>query len=259
MTDVLIDASSPAAPTGAIEAGGGQRAQAATSAAAAAPVGCTYKIDARPQRRVSVIELHNATNSNVSWSYGKKADSSIDIGYNLPGQGWKIGGSYKVSNNAGAEVGGTIKERLNAYVRTDFLWADGHYTHPTAPNGTWCFYGPANPVYQVGSKRRDATEWVGGAGINKTLPGAEYLGCDTGTRPQHRIGVRVGHYFSRYTENAAKISGAVDLGPLSVGADSGYSSNVGMRWDSKRGNGIWLCGTNYPPPTAGVVHAQNRP
>jgi hypothetical protein len=32
-----------------------------------------------------------------------------------------------------------------------------------------------------------------------------------------------------------------------------------LRYDSKRGNGIWQCGRNYYPNTAGVVHAQNRP
>jgi hypothetical protein len=31
-----------------------------------------------------------------------------------------------------------------------------------------------------------------------------------------------------------------------------------MKWVSKRGKGIWLCGTNYGVTRAGVIHAQNR-
>ena len=98
-----------------------------------------------------------------------------------------------------------------------------------------------------------------GVHTNTTIPGAEFIGCRHSPQSDHRTPYPVGSYFVRDEESAAKIGLAVDIGPIKIGAASGYSTYVMSGWNSKRGNGIWLCGTNHGVTTAGVIHAQNRP
>jgi hypothetical protein len=94
--------------------------------------------------------------------------------------------------------------------------------------------------------------------MNTTLPGAEYFGCSSSPQKDHRTSYPVGGSFTRDTNSAAKIGNAVDLGPITVGSNTDYSTSMSQSWTSRRGNGIFLCGTNNYPPTAGVIHAENR-
>lgn len=95
--------------------------------------------------------------------------------------------------------------------------------------------------------------------MNNDLPGAEYIGCDQSPQSGHRTSYPPGSFFDRASSDASRISVGADVGPIFVGAKSGFSTNMALHYDSKRGNGIWLCGTYSGPSTAGVVHAQNKP
>lgn len=233
---------------------GTKGARAAASLEESGIVYCSFIVDARPTREVDIIEFHNAGNSNAKWTYGWAADSDIDGAIDYKGDGgWKATGSIHVSNNRQANIYRSQSTVANNYGTTEFTFVDGHY-QPTFGAGTTC-EGSSIPVY---TKSKRAVNWVGGVGSNRDA-GSEFIGCDQSPQSDHRNNYPVGSGFSRKTSSAAKIAGAVNLGVITVGAQSGFSTELDVRWDSERGHGIWLCGTNYYPPTAGVIHAQNRP
>jgi hypothetical protein len=229
---------------------------ATTEAVEAAPAYCSFIVDARPQRGVDLVEFHNAGNSDARWTYGQSADSDIESGIDYSGNGgWEIGATRHVGTARSATVyraytGGT---KANNFGNSAFEFVDGHY-QATWGIGTTC-YGTSIPV---NTKTKNPVEWVGGVGSN-TAAGSEFIGCDQAPQSDHRTSYPVGSGFSRTENSAAKITAAVDIGPINVGAKSGFSTYMDSRWDSKRGHGIWLCGTNYYPTTAGVIHAQSRP
>lgn len=216
---------------------------------------CTFVTTATPQRPVNVVEFHNASNSNGSWSYGQRADSDIEGGIDYSGDGgWRVSAAKEVSNSTSSTVSRSYTggDKANNYGTSDFKFVDGYYK--PYGSGNTC-EGSSIPV---NTKVKNPTKWVAGVGSN-TGAGSEYIGCDQSPQKDNRSTYPVGSSHVRDEQSAAKIALAVDLGPITVGSKSGYSTNMSMRWESKRGNGMWLCGTNSGVTTAGVIHAQNRP
>lgn len=252
-TDMVLTEQSADVPP----ASGTSKSSRRTSAAAAAAgtAYCSFVVTGTPQRSVNVVEFHNASNSNANWVYGESADSNIEGGIDYSGDGgWGVGAAKEVSNSTSSTVGRSYTggTKANNYGTSDFDFVDGYYKPYGA--GSTC-EGSSIPV---NTKTKNPTKWVGGVGSN-TGTGSEYIGCDQSPQSGNRTNYPVGSVFDRVSSSAAKISLAVDLGPITVGSKSGYSTSMDMHWDSKRGNGIWLCGTNSGVLTAGVIHAQNRP
>ena len=256
VTDLVLSSTSPGVPQD-TSSGGKNRATSAFSNVTAATgiAYCSFIVDARPQRHVDVVEFHNATNSDARWTYGQSADSDIEGGIDYGDDGgWKIGATGHISNSNSAWVSrsNTDGARANNYGTTDFDFIDGHY-QPYG-SGTTC-EGSSIPV---NTKVKNPQKWVAGVGSN-TGVGSEYIGCDQAPQSDHRTSYPVGSSFTRASSSASRIGVAVDLGPITTGAKSGYSTNMDLHWDSVRGHGIWLCGTNYDVVSAGVIHAQSRP
>lgn len=216
---------------------------------------CSFIVTGRPQRPVNVIEFHNAGNSDAKWVYGNKADSDIDGAIDYSGDGgWKIAGSASISTSQSTSVSHSQSTVANNYGTSDFVFVDGYYK-ATIWGGSNTCYGSS---ITVNTKSKRAVEWVQGVGSNRNA-GSEFIGCDQSPQSTHRSAYGVGDGFTRNRSSASKISGAVDLGVIKVGAQSGFSTELDVSWVARRGHGIWLCGTNYYPGTAGVIHAQNRP
>lgn len=228
----------------------------ATALAAEDPVWayCSYVVDSRPTHSVDIIEFHNAANSNARWTYGWAGDSDIDGAIDYSGDGgWKVSGSVHIGNNRKANVYRSYSVVANNYGTSDFSFTQGHYKPYGL--GRWC---TGTNYIPVNTKVKRAGSWVGSVGSNRNA-GSEFIGCANTPQSTHRNNYPVGSGFARTTSSASKIAGAVDIGPIKVGAQSGFSTELDARWDALRGHGIWLCGTNNYPPTAGVIHAQNRP
>jgi hypothetical protein len=94
--------------------------------------------------------------------------------------------------------------------------------------------------------------------MNSDLPGREYLGCGNSPQSDHRTAYPKDTFFTRNDQDASSITNGVDIGPISLSSKSGFSEFMDVHYDSARGSGIWLCGTNHYAPTAGVIHAQDR-
>ena len=73
-------------------------------------------------------------------------------------------------------------------------------------------------------------------------------GCSNAPQSNYRTAYAKGGFFKRDSGQAARIGGSVNLGPISVGATSGYSVNVSEQWTAVAGP-IWLCGTHAFPGT----------
>ncbi|MFJ9317873.1 hypothetical protein ACIRN4_27040 [Pimelobacter simplex] len=256
-TDLVISASSEkvdlAAPARRGVAG---RSTAAEAAAAEAPVYalCSFEVQAKPERYVNIIELHNATNSRLTWRYGKKADSDIDAAMDYSGDGgWQIRGNGHIGNSHGDFVDGVIPagQRINQYAITKFEFVEGQYKPYGL--GRLC----KDTSIPVNSKSKKAVKWLTGAD-ERPGAGAEYVGCDQAPQSAHRARYGVGNSYTRDTENASKIGFGVDVGPINLGSQSGFSENVTLHWTAVKGP-IWLCGTNQGIRYAGVIHAQNKP
>jgi hypothetical protein len=220
---------------------------------------CKYTYGTNTQSRQSVVEFHNAANSRGRWVYGQSADSDIEGGIKYPGKNWSINGSAHVSNSRSLSVSLSYGDRANNYGRSDFLvrhWTITTLDGSDTPAGGQCYGYPSDLT--IGTKGSSAFQWVGGAVDNYTLAGAEFIGCSNSPQSLHRTAYNPGSTFSRVDGNAAKISAAGDLGPLWVGAKSGFSTDMELHYDNITGSGIWLCGTNYYPNSAGVIHAENR-
>jgi hypothetical protein len=216
---------------------------------------CYWVTDATPARWDSILEFHNASNSNASYSYGKTAGSDIEAAANFGGGGWGVIGTYSISNTRGSKITYATSARDNSFARSQFEWRDQHADFPGHANGYGC---PYQPGVSVGDHKKSPIEWVGGVQMNTTLPGAEFIGCSSSPQKDHRTSYPVGAGYTRDTNSAAKIGNAVDLGPITVGSNTDYSTSMSQSWTASRGSGIFLCGTNYYPPTAGVIHAENR-
>ncbi|XBB68904.1 hypothetical protein ABFU82_06205 [Nocardioides sp. WV_118_6] len=260
--DLALTPSSPdISPANAAPAARGTAAargsSAATLAEAPAPGSayCSFIVDGRPQRWVNVVEFHNASKSEASWSYGRTADSNIESGIDYSGDGgWKVGVTRHISNQTSAKVFRSYPagKAVNHFASTKFEFVDGHYQPYGA--GSTC----RDTTIPVNTKVKNPVTWYGGVSAN-TGAGSEFIGCANAPQSNHRAGYGIGSGFTRDENKAAKIGAAVDLGPIKVGAQSGFSSNVSVKWTAKERRGIWLCGTYSAPPTAGVIHAQNRP
>lgn len=256
-TNLVLSSASPSVPAAApgSRKSGSARVTAAEAAEAEAPLYayCSFIVDSRPKRSVDILEWHNAGNSNAKWTYGNAADSDIDSGIQYAGKGdWKVGATRHVGNSNSSAVSRDYTSVSNSYATSEFEFIDGHY-QPYGI-GTYC----KDTSIRVGTRVKNPVEWYGGVDSNRDA-GSEFIGCDQAPQSDHRSSYPVGATFVRSTSNAAEIKGAVDIGPINVGAQSGFSKWLDVQWTAKRGHGIWLCGTNHPAPTAGVIHAQNRP
>lgn len=243
---VLTDSSGDIGATGAAA----KRTASAAEPAPSASVPCSFVTTGNPQRSVNVVEFHNAANANASWTYGQTADSDVEGGIQYNGSGdWSIGATKHVSNNNSSSVGRSYTDKINNFGTTDFKFVDGYY-QPYG-SGTTC-NGTSIPV---NTKVKNPVSWVSGVGGNQG-PGSEYIGCDQSPQNGHRVTLALNGFYERKSNTASRIGGAVDLGPITVGATSGFSTNMSSKWTAKRGK-VWLCGTNKDVPYAGVIHAQN--
>jgi len=214
---------------------------------------CSFDVTATPERYVRILNFHNASNANASWTYGETADSDIETAFKAGGGAWGVRGSSHVGNSDGSSVGHSYTDKVNHYARTSFQFTEGYYK--PFGQGSYCNGDPSIPVM---SKRKTATRWVGGVSP-KRAPGAYFVGCRSHPQSDYRKSYPAGSFFHKSTTRATRIGAAVDVGPITVGGTSGYSTQVDMKWDITRGRGIWLCGNEDAiTGSPGVINAQNR-
>jgi hypothetical protein len=87
----------------------------------------------RFRRWVQVGEANMAYgDSNATFSYGRTADSSVDVGYSAGGGVFSVGGTRHVGNSSGAAVSVSTAGQGQYKALTEFLFREGR--------GRWCDY-----------------------------------------------------------------------------------------------------------------------
>lgn len=219
--------------------------------------GCQWVVVSTTRNSTRIGRWHTSSNANSNWVYGQRADSTIDTGFKPAYGPWHVNGSVHIGNDKGssAEIGGSKTISYAAYTRTDFRYQTMKVRdYFGKPFGTQC-YGSS---YRVGDQILRSTSWAGSVAYDQGS-GSANIGCDQEPQLSYRGSYPPGTYLHIMSTTASKVGFAVDVGPINFGARSGYSTYVEFRWDSKRGKGVWLCGTTGDEAAApGIIYSQNK-
>ena len=214
---------------------------------------CSFIVTSKPRRFIRIGRLHNARNSDSRWSYGREADSNVEVGVSYGGPGaWTTRGNWHVGNKKSTSVSYTTSRYRHAYVRSVFEFTQGYYKATHGTGGSHCEGSSIPP----GTRSSRATRWVGGVDIDTS--GSRFESCTVKHRRFSSPYVR-GSGLHKDESRASQIGAGVDIGPITLGSQSGYSENVTQSWDVVRGRGIHLWGAKGDVTEApGVIFAQDR-
>jgi hypothetical protein len=196
----------------------------------------TADIGTRP---VAVGEVHSWTGQTDTFIYGSNADTQVQIALTgLDGQ-TQVGGSVHIGNSSSSgSAGGTkIRGRHANGLRVLADFDVRRYVNT-------CTHQTKTSVY----------EWDG---LDVYL-GPEVVSGQDGacSRSPHAHTYSPSQtFFRRHKNDAAWFTAAVDLGPISVEAQSGYSTDVQSNWTFTRRGSHTLCGNDGDPVAASRVFA----
>lgn len=197
-----------------------------------APGLCTFYVSAEYNNWTTILEFHNQQDADGSWSYGATADSDVDVGVlNLGAGSWSVSGSSHVGTTAGSSIGGSTPGNYDRQPVTFFHYVRG-----------------ANSC--TGVQQVFANSWYGGL---TDKPDHTSAGCYAAPQANYRLQHSINTWFTRNVNRASKLSGAVQLGFVTLGATSGYSASVTMTWHWVRNWG-YLCGNNNYETLGGILY-----
>ena len=183
----------------------------------------------------TIGEIHHTADMTgwLSYGYDKSADSDIDVAWSAGG--WHLQGSAHVGNSQSASSTWNRGQNYGHREQSEF-----HYQ-----KWQWC-----DGSYQIKS-----TKWNSGA-----LDGADNSSydhkCDT-TYSAYAVKYAYNTDFDRSSSNYVKFGAAVDVGPISLGAQSGMSTHVRMHihFGQQQGQIRVICGDNDKPSYSSRVFA----
>lgn len=210
----------------------GARLQSVAPSSAAAPGPCVFVITNTYNNWTSILEFHNQQDADGAWSYGSTADSDIDVGVLHVGQGsWTISGTSHVGTSSGATIGGSTSGNYDRQPITFFHFVQG-----------------ANSC--TGIQQVFANQWLGGLADKADHTS---VGCVALPQRNYRLRHDINTFFTRNISRSSTLSGAVQLGFVTLGATSGYSTNVTMSWRWVRNFG-YLCGNDNYETLGGILY-----
>ncbi len=188
---------------------------------------------------VVVGEVHSWTGQSDTFMYGTEADTNVQIGVTGSDGAWHVGGAIHIDNSSS--------------------WGSAGLTGITGrhADGRRVLAGFDVRRYQNTCTRQLKTvvsQWDGkdvylGPVTNSDEDGACSHSANAYTFRPTQTGWR------RWKNKATWFSSAVDLGPISVEAQSGYSTNVQSIWTFSPNGDRTLCGNDAPIDTASRVFA----
>jgi hypothetical protein len=201
---------------------------------------CSWEQIGRPTLKPVVVgEVHSWTGQADTFTYGTDADTEVQIGLTGSDGKWKVGGSVHVGNSSSSgSAGGTAITGRHADGRRVLasFWVHRYLNTCTRQLKTM--------VYQ----------WDGKGVYLGQATTADQDGACSGSTNAYTFKVSQTSW-RRWRNNAAWFSAAVDLGPISVEAQSGYSKNVQSFWAFSSKGSRTLCGNDAPIERATRVFA----
>ncbi|NUW46611.1 hypothetical protein [Nonomuraea rhodomycinica] len=194
----------------------------------------------------TVARIEVARNTKVKFTYGRRADTEVEVGVEFEEGRWKMGGSKHIGNDVGYEVPYTLDPGLNKPAAR-YMEAGMDYEDRLEWIGT---------TFPVAYTKRVATRWTGTLyGYSTWVNGCESQSCMSHVACyfKHNSGLKKTRGENRKYTAAANVAG------LMLGATSGWSSNVSMEYDfAVHGNpeliGYCMGGNNTWPPYAQEVY-----
>jgi hypothetical protein len=186
-----------------------------------------------------VGELHTWSKMTNWLMYGHRADSTIDVAFKTPTSRWFLNGTVHVSRSNGASSAAEVKassdvgEYRSRGVRAKFIFTN------------WYQCG-------TGNKRTKAEQW-NGYSLGKKGRVYSRDGECSDLKPWI---LEPGQVWQRTSEKARYWRAGADLGFFTVGARSGYSTWVRVRW--QLGHTVTartLCGVTEYPDRAETIYA----
>lgn len=216
--------------------------------AAPAYTGCNnYRWTLYATSTVSTIigQLHSSADTNqAKFTFGRTADSSIDVGYGTNGANWTISGTVHVGNSLGTAVGVTPGSYYYRYLLTQMQY--GHYRLLAD-----CLEG--YNLY-LGYDISEALAWEGG--IQQSSYTISYYDNQAhGNYDWNDFGPTA--FFSRNQNSLMRISFAVTAFGASLGTQSGSSTYVTYYYKFGTAAHHYLYGLTAYPPTAGAIYASD--
>lgn len=92
-------------------------------------------IKGREERLQPIGEVHSSTDEKVAYTYTQKAASTIGIGVNEEGKGWKVSGSVEMGNSSSGatslpKMGGSFSRQVMGefgFIKEHKTWCPTHY------------------------------------------------------------------------------------------------------------------------------------
>ena len=188
--------------------------------------------------RVGELHVANASNVTGTYTYTGQADSTFTVGSDATGT-WQTSGTSSVTNSgAGGNVsstGGTTEYTKANYKYQLFLHS-----------GTGC------PSFHT----QQATAWDGNVAAGGSAPSNPWGNC--ASDPHGDQSVANGNTFTVSGGASVNYSSGVanPFGSYSFGDQTGYSSNVKIKWQNNSGHTVFLCGSTGK--LTGVIYNDNN-
>ncbi|MGW5239192.1 hypothetical protein ACWEOW_09700 [Monashia sp. NPDC004114] len=213
-------------------------------------VPCSFIVTSKPTKYTKVVEFHSTGATSGSWRYGQTSDSDIDAGLNMSGTaGWAVSGSTHVGSSLSSYVGVDRSGVLTGnYGTTNMEFTQGYYK----PYGLYDSYTYCSGLsVKPNTQSLKATRWLGGASSSGNLTA---LDCYDAPQSKWRNVQTVGSVFGTSSARAAKLGAAASWTFISLGATSGFSTDVQLDWKWDHGRSGLSCGSNDYPPYAKTVY-----
>lgn len=212
------------------------------------PCYTSNRVVATTTANTKVGELHTWDDMTGEWTYGKTADSEIEVGVKGGSGDFQGSGFIAVRNSLSNAVWATESVRFGKQWKTNMKYV-------TERTKTTCGFWSSDPTYKI-----RATEWLAGL-----VDGMDVSGGDGPAAAEQNIAHRSCWTQSSVDKGFEKISGkgylysaAASVGGFSARATSGYSTNLKTKWTFGSSKDYYfLFGTEAHPTTARVAYASS--
>jgi hypothetical protein len=179
----------------------------------------------------TVARIEIISGSTVTFTYGTQSDTDVDVGVQVEGtSGWSIDGSTHLSKSGASSAPLPYTVGMNSWPVAFYMAVGITYSDNYLCAGKYYCYTKRSADYWTGAVHRYATAWNGCLDVNARCQ--RYVACfpPNGGFDKHS-GVN-----QKYA-TAAKVAG------LTLGASSGWSTSVDVKYDFQRPQDFvaWPC------------------
>jgi hypothetical protein len=199
------------------------------------------RVDAEGDTNTTIGELHTGDNQTAWFRYGQSADSSIEVGVQVPiGSSWSVSGSVHVGNSQSSYIQFNEGAQWGYKLRTNMHFKKIYHDWTISGCGGTPFY------------TSQASSWNSGSALGDNV---HDLDNNCSTSPYKQSYVPNGD-FQTTSETATWFTGAASAFGASLRAQSGFSNYVISHWHHGAAYpAYWHCGSDAMPNQSHRVYS----